>query len=217
MATHSLQHSLIKCSRWSELIDTLKFHAELIMASQAPSEFKFINKSNSVLVGTSKDPNDSGNVDLQKLFKKGPENGTPLCRAIREVIAKIRLIEGSLRAKDQKACVIIATDGEPTDGDLVEAMKPFNELPVIVVVKLCTDDAKVVDFWNTVDSQLEFDMDVIDDIANEADQIHKLNPWLTYGEPIQRLREFGVAVKEMDFVDETELSMEQLRAFACHM
>jgi hypothetical protein len=169
------------------------------------------------MIGSTKDKNDFRFEDLKELFKKAPENGTPLCRHIKDVVAKIKLLEKQLRDQNKKACVIIATDGEPTDGDLVEAMKPLKDLPVIVVVKLCTDDQKVVDYWNKIDTQLELDMDVIDDIGNEAAEIHKLNPWLTYGESIQRMREFGVTAKELDFLDEVQLSMEQLREFSSLM
>jgi hypothetical protein len=35
------------------------------------------------------------------------------------------------------------------------------------------------------------------------------NPWLTYGEPLQRLREFGCHVKELDQLDEAKLTKEQ--------
>ena len=68
--------------------------------------------------------------------------GTPLCRHIREIIEKIKSIEGSLRSKGQKACVIIATDGESSDGDIAAAMKPLEILPCFVVVRLCTNDEK---------------------------------------------------------------------------
>ena len=44
--------------------------------------------------------------------------GTPLCRHIREVVAAIRAMESTLRENGQKACVIIATDGESSDGDI---------------------------------------------------------------------------------------------------
>jgi len=68
--------------------------------------------------------------------------GTPLCRHIREIIEKIKSIEESLQSKGQKACVIIATDGESSDGDIAEAMRPLNLLPCFVVVRLCTYDKK---------------------------------------------------------------------------
>ena len=41
--------------------------------------------------------------------------------------------------------------------------------------------------------------------------MHEKNQWLTYGEPLQRLREFGVTVKEIDLMDEICLSPEQTR------
>lgn len=69
--------------------------------------------------------------------------GTPLCRHIREVIQEIKLIEPTLRANGQKACIIIATDGESSDGNIAEAMKPLEQLPVWVVIRLCTSDDKV--------------------------------------------------------------------------
>ena len=43
--------------------------------------------------------------------------------------------------------MVIITDGEASDGDLLEAMKPLDDLPVLIVVKLCTDEQKVVDYW----------------------------------------------------------------------
>jgi hypothetical protein len=42
---------LIKCTRWSELSQTLKFHAELAEATKAPTEFRLLNGSDPVVVG----------------------------------------------------------------------------------------------------------------------------------------------------------------------
>ena len=52
---------------------------------------------------------------------------------------------------------------------------------------------------------------VIDDLSGEAQEIHKVNPWLTYGEPLHRLREFGVSIKELDIIDEQLLPLEQFK------
>jgi hypothetical protein len=80
------------------------------------------------------DDGDSTRFSLLKtILDQSPSGGTPLCFHIREVIAEIRRMEPQLRATGQKACVIIATDGESSDGDIITAMQPLRSLPVWVV------------------------------------------------------------------------------------
>ena len=67
---------------------------------------------------------------------------TPLCANIRRVVENIQKYEDTLRACGQKACVIIATDGQSSDGDIIEAMKPLEKLPCWVVVRLCTNEER---------------------------------------------------------------------------
>ena len=55
-------------------------------------------------------------------------------------------------------------------------------------------------------------MDVLDDLFGESEEVTGPNPWLTYGEPLHRLREFGITIKEMDLLDEGKLASEQMRA-----
>jgi hypothetical protein len=43
------------------------------------------------------------------------------------------------------------------------------------------------------------------------------NSWLTYGEPMHRLREFGVLIKEIDMLDSNKLSLDQIRKFCTIM
>jgi hypothetical protein len=118
------------------------------------------------------------------------------------VTEEIRRLAPALRAKNQKACLIIATDGESSDGDVAQAMQPLQQLPVWVVIRLCTDSERIVKYWNEIDDQLELDIDVIDDYCSEANEVATVNPWLTYGEPLHRLREFGISMKEFDLLDE---------------
>jgi hypothetical protein len=56
-------------------------------------------------------------------------------------------------------------------------------------------------------------MDVIDDLVQDAKQVREVNPWLTYGEELHRLREFGASFKEMDLIDESTLGHEQMQKF----
>lgn len=48
-------------------------------------------------------------------------------------------------------------------------------------------------------------------MKGEAEEIHKVNPWLIYSDVLHRMREFGVSLKEFDVLDESKLSYEQLR------
>ena len=51
--------------------------------------------------------------------------------------------------------MIVCTDGESSDGDIADAMRPLQDLPVWVVIRLCTDEEQIVDYWNNVDGELE--------------------------------------------------------------
>ena len=56
-------------------------------------------------------------------------------------------------------------------------------------------------------------MDVLDDLAGEAAEIAGPNPWLIYGAPLHRLREFGSHQKVLDLIDERSLSGTEICKF----
>lgn len=204
----------VSCTRWSELTNALIFHATIAKLANAPSQFRFLNNSQPTVIGDNQDPDDSKYQRLMSILKdSSPNGGTPLCHHIKEVVASIQGIADNLRANNQKACVVIATDGESSDGDIAAALRPLQSLPVWVVIRLCTDEDKIVNYWNNIDSVLELDMDVLDDLEGEAEEIQENNRWLTYTEPLHRMREFGIVVKEMDLLDEASLSADQIRYF----
>jgi hypothetical protein len=53
-------------------------------------------------------------------------------------------------------------------------MRPLQQLPVWVVIRLCTNEDRMVEYWNNIDSAIELNMDVIDDPQGEAAEIYKL-------------------------------------------
>ena len=77
----------------------------------------------------------------------GPSGATPLCKHINEIAAQVRSMEPALKANGHKAAIIICTDGESSDGDVAAALNQLHDLPVWVVIRLCTDEEKVVNYW----------------------------------------------------------------------
>lgn len=206
------QTKLISCSRWTELVDSLKFHIEFAEAASAVSEFRFLNMGRPVTIGTNDAESNRGVSTLMNSLNSSPSGKTPLCRHIREVTQKIKDLMPQLVSMSQRACLIISTDGESSDGDIRDAMRPLMGLPVWVVVRLCTNESRIVEYWNRLDNELELELEVLDDLSGEAREIFYKNYWLTYGEPLQRMREFGTNLKEIDLLDENRLSSEQMKA-----
>mgnify|MGYP005991603293 CR=1 FL=1 len=123
----------VQCTRWEELTDALRFHANLAHEAGAPTEFRLLNGHKSIRVGTT-DPQENRNLsELLSSFDKSPGGRTPLCKHIHEITEKIARMKTQLLNAGQKACVIIATDGESSDGDIVAAMQRLRTLPVWVV------------------------------------------------------------------------------------
>jgi hypothetical protein len=154
------------CSRYEELSHALMiFHAGFAKAAFAPTEFRFLNATaDSLRIGfdpVHEKPRDyDAFITRLGILRSG---GTPLCHHIREITQDIENRAAQLRATGQKACIIIATDGESSDGNISDALRPLKNLPVWVVIRLCTSDRKIVDYWNNVDRELELSMDVLDD------------------------------------------------------
>lgn len=147
---------------------------------------------------------------MERLLSSGPTGRTPLCEQIRQVIEQIKRHEAELRAGGKRVVVVIASDGVATDGDIATAMKPLQNLPAWVVVRLCTDNDEVVQYWNQVDEDLELDMDVLDDLAGEAAEVGEHNRWLAYGAALHRLREWGTSRKIFDVLDERNLAVSEM-------
>lgn len=49
---------------------------------------------------------------------------------------------------------------------------------------------------------------------SESKQVYELNPWLTYGEPMHRLRELGFHLPFLDRLDEDAYSADDIHTLA---
>lgn len=122
-----------------------------------------------------------------------------------------------------KVAVILATDGLPTDdqgygGDeitqeFIRALRGLEGLPIWLVIRLCTDEANVTDFYNQLDGMLELSLEVLDDFLGECKEVQANNPWLNYALPMHRCRELGYHDRLFDLIDERALTKGELRDF----
>ncbi len=215
----------VQCTRWEELADSIRFHSRVAEALAAPTEFMLLNRpgGNTPLTVTCGQDTPAGAaawrryshveidglVQIERMCKSKPAGRTPLCAAIKRVLRHVRSIHDDLVRRGQKVSLTIASDGEATDGNVADVLRQIQHerLPIWVVVKLCTDDRSIRSYWNDIDAELEhFDLDVLGDLQEEAKEIKPHNPWLTYGCPFHRLREFGTTERVRDSLDEQKLS-----------
>ena len=210
------RYAQVQCSRWEELTATAGFHLSLSKHLNAPCEFRFLNNLISKRTGIHElDPDGVNDREIRKVLDWSPSGATPLCRHVSEVIREIQARERQIREAGQHVSVVIMCDGSPSDGNIAQIMKPLEHLPCIVVVRLCTDDDRIVEYWNNIDKQLEINLDILDDPIGEAMECKGANPWLNYGVGLHRMREWGVHIRELDFLDEALLSAAQMINFLC--
>ena len=123
----------------------------------------------------------------------------------------------------RQVAVILATDGLPTDdqgygGDeitqeFIRALRSLEGLPIWLVIRLCTDEENVTDFYNQLDGMLELSLEVLDDFLGESKEVQEQNPWLNYALPMHRCRELGYHDRLFDLIDERPLTKGELRDF----
>ena len=194
------------------------WHAELASKLCVPTEFRLLNypgglPSQMYTVGLSPD-NSNLQADMSyihSMMSSSPTGSTPLCFHLHDIYNKILPNVPFLNQTGKKALVVVATDGESSDGDVALALEPFRLLPVWVVIRLCTDQEQVVEYWNGIDDEIELDMDVLNDVAGEAKEVYAKNPWLSYSLNLHRIREFGSTCKDFDLLDERPLKALEIK------
>ena len=218
----------VKCSRWNELQETVEYHATMAATLKAPTIFRLLNDPGKVhgpqQFSIAERGDDKIDEDMQialQCMQSSPTGLTPLSDHIREIRENILQLEPTLRQNGTKVAIVLATDGLPTSSnryysknaeqEFVEALKSLEGLPVWVVIRLCTDDDNVVEFYNDLDAQLEYSLEVLDDFEMEAKEIYKYNKFLNYALPLHRCREMGYHHRIFDYLDERQLSVDELR------
>jgi hypothetical protein len=217
------------CSRWKEMKQTVIFHAEMAEQLKAPTIFRLMNRPMSSRLPREFEVGKaaaSKNMDLaaakDTLSKVFPKGSTPLTKRIKEIQMNILQIERELRRRGERVVVVIATDGLPTNRegectpevkqDFEKALRSLVGLSVWIVIRLCTQKAGVVDFYNELDRQFELSLEVLDDVFEEAMEVYNCNKWINYGLPLHRAREMGFHHRLFDLLDERELTLDEMKA-----
>lgn len=165
-----------------------------------------------------------------------PHGPTPLADRLDEIYQRVSGQFAELAGRGQRVVLVIATDGLPTaaglstvayngyNGQSQQAAKRqvvqglvrlMSELSVFVVIRLTTDDDNVISYYNDLDEELEWPLEVLDDIESEAKEIRKSgNGWLTYSPLLHKIREGGTFVKLFDLLDERCLTPTEVSLFA---
>ena len=215
----------LRSSRWHELGDDVVQVAQMSEALQCRTDVHLLNPRPGFSAMTVGPPKSwdlvaplGRSVDAETvktaMTRTSPGGTTPLTEACMQIVSMIEPAAAALRARGEQVCVIIATDGMPNNrATFVAAMQHLQRLPVWVVVRLCTNDDDIVGYWNDLDAQLEAPLEVLDDVKSEADEIHAVNRWLTYGPPLHSARLFGLPGKVFDDLDEKALLPWQLKEF----
>jgi hypothetical protein len=224
---------VVSCSRWDEIKGCVEYHAQIAAALEAPTTFRMLNDPhvgpNSQQFGiaeTSLDPNviqEEVSRAVAIMNQSQPGGVTPLIKHLREIKQAVEGMSPELNANGTRVAIILATDGLPTDEhgynnsavqqEFVQALRGLESLPVWVVIRLCTDEQSVCDFYNSLDDQLELSLEVLDDFLEEAEEVYEHNPWLNYALPLHRLREMGYHNRVFDMVDERPLTHQEVKDF----
>jgi len=221
----------VSCTRWAEIQETVEYHIKIAALLGAPTVFRLMNDPGKMAGpqqfsigerGPDSIPEDV-NLALNTIRAASPIGVTPLSDHVREIRENVMAMRDALMQQGQRVVIVLATDGLPSNNygvsnsgtlkEFKDCLRSLEGLPVWIVVRLCTDEDQVVDFYNDLDCELELSLEVIDDFVGEAEEIYEYNKWLNYALPLHRIREMGFSHKLFDLLDERALTKDELRQF----
>lgn len=182
-------------------------------ASDSPTEIRILNKAEPLLIGQDGSKSSSLAAVLSELTieRTGLTN---ICKQIRDIAKQLQDMESIRDDKSKIALLIIMAGGESSDGSIADALGSLEGLRVQIIIRICTDESSVIEYWENANSQVDLDILILHDVRSEALAVARNNSWLTYGEPLHRLREFGVMVPAVDLLGYRQLSRHEIQTVA---
>ena len=213
-------------TRWQELLDCVKYHADFYTLFGMPTRFALLNAPPTNLAA----PQyfsllQTGNLAQEQqvmgqvLRTVQPNGPTPLTTQLNILHQYIASLDAGLRARGHTFSIVLTTQGLPTNekgesspqivSEFVQALRKLESFSVWIVLRLCSDDEKTFEFYNSLDTQ--DNLDVLDDFCGEALEVYLRNPWLCYAIVLHRFRETGFRHGTLDAIDERALTVAEIR------
>jgi len=218
---------VVRCTRTDELRDAVLEQVMFSTCVKARTDFHHLNmprsgnqyvtltsdvdRSGCAYAGATCSGRDEACAALSQAIE--PCGATPLAAAVQQIYMQLAPLAAHMRARAERAVVVIATDGMPNSPSaFLQALALLQaSCPVWIVVRLCTSDPSIVRYWSDLDKHLEAPLEVLDDVFGEADEVGRVNDWLVYGPQLHGARLFGLQHKLFDVLDEHELLPCQIR------
>lgn len=212
------------CTRTDELKDAVFHQAELSALLGARTDFIHLNRPRGgsapkdVTLVSGYDASGCGYAGTTVSSAKAacdvlgraivPCGSTPLTDSVNQIHTQLAPLAAAMHAKGERAVVVIATDGLPDDAaSFLQALQLLQaRCPVWIIVRLCTSEESIVEYWASLDRQLERPLEVLDDVFGEAAEVAQHNDWLAYGPALHAARLFGLQHKLFDELDEREMA-----------
>jgi len=208
-----------ECTRWGEMTAAVTSMALAADRAGLTTDILLLNKAPGPLTVGNAGGSDDTAARVADFLATKPQGLTPLCAQLKVVAAQLLADASKNTFSSKSSLVVIFTDGESTDGDVMEVLLPLAALRVRLVIRLCTTEGEVVAYWRDIAAQLAraaatpgLVVTVVGTYVSVAADVARLNPWLTYGEALHRAREWGVAIPGADHVDARPLRPDEVRA-----
>lgn len=154
-------------TRWSELVTSIKTLVDIITPVQQHGlDIHFLNRPTLLNVETSDD------AKLQAVLQQPPKGYTPTRDALLTIFAQAN------QQPNTPHTILVFTDGEPTTPhgqlDHQGLLAALQQKPkhVTITFIMCTDDDKIVEYFNNLDKRIP-NLDVCDDYRSERAEVLK--------------------------------------------
>jgi hypothetical protein len=218
---------IVDCTRWEEATSTILWHAELAAWCQTPMAIRLLQDPGiqvgpqQVGVSASNHYSSSEEVHRLKLLlkKTRPVGATsPINLHMQELFPSIQALLPLLEETHKQVTLCVCTDSIPTDAEGKEhplmiqefllTLQQLVDWPVQVVLRLSTDEERVVQFYQNLminDESLSNHLQVLDDYVSECQLVQHHNPWLHYGYPLHLCREEGIRIPVLEALNQRPL------------